>query len=242
MTILHALARVDDATLTVLAGLTGDAPATVYRVLVTLQAHGIVAADESAQTWHVGPGAFRIGSAFLRRTSLVERSRPALRRLMEATGETANLGILSDGQVLFVDQVETRAPIRAFFPPGTRSDLHASGIGKVLLAQMDERTLARAIAVGLTGYTEATLTDADRLRADLAAIAARGYAVDDEERNAGMRCVAAPIRNAHGEVVAGLSVSGPTSRMVPDRVAAIAALVMAAAGDVSMGLGARPAG
>ena len=121
MAMLAALSRMGDATLTALAQQSGESPATTYRVLITLAGHGIVEPDEAAQTWHVGPGAFLIGSAFLRRTSLVERSRPALRRLMEETGETANLGIIDDDRVLFVSQVETHAPIRAFFPPGTRS-------------------------------------------------------------------------------------------------------------------------
>ncbi|EKE43289.1 transcriptional regulator, IclR family [Oceaniovalibus guishaninsula JLT2003] len=239
MDILRALSRMDGATLTALAQETGDVPATVYRVLVTLQAHGIVEADEAAQTWHVGPGAFLIGSAFLRRTSLVERSRPALRRLMEQSGETANLGIASDDRVLFVSQVETHAPIRAFFPPGTRSAMHASGIGKVLMAAMDAPRLERIVAAGLTRYTPRTLTEPNALLADLEAIRKRGYAIDDEERNLGMRCIAAPIRNAHQEVIAGLSVSGPISRMTPDKTEALAVRVMTAAASVSAGMGAR---
>lgn len=237
--ILHELSRMEDATLTALAQATGDAPATVYRVLTTFQAHGVVESDDADQTWHIGPGAFLIGSAFLRRTSLVDRSRPVLRGLMEDSGETANLGVVSENRVLFVSQVETQAPIRAFFPPGTRSALHASGIGKVLLAAMDGPRQARVVAAGLARYTPNTLTDPARLAAELDLVRTRGYAVDDEERNEGMRCVAAPIRNAHGETIAGISVSGPVGRMTPDRIAVAAGLVSAAAETVSARLGAR---
>jgi IclR family acetate operon transcriptional repressor len=236
--VLGTLARMEEATLSRLAETVGESPATVYRVLMTMQSHRIVEFEARGQTWHVGPGAFEIGSSFLRRTSLIERARPVLRDLMEATGETANLGVESDGAVLFVSQVETHAAIRAFFPPGTKSPLHASGIGKSLLAgRADGRG---ALPGDLPGYTDRTITDPATLAAELAAIRARGYAVDNEERTEGMRCVAAPVRNAYGETIAGLSVSGPISRVTPESVADLAGHVIAAADAVSEALGGRP--
>ncbi|MGB0409957.1 MAG: HTH-type transcriptional regulator BhcR [Pikeienuella sp.] len=237
LVVLAELARVEGATLSALASGLGESPATVYRVLITLSLHGMVECDEATQTWHVGPDAFLIGSVFLRRTSLIERSRPILRALMDQTGETANLGIEKDGAVLFVSQVETHAPIRAFFPPGTLSPLHASGIGKVLLAHASEKALIRFASEGLERFTEHTRADLGALRDDLADIRTRGYAVDDQERNLGMRCIAAPIRNMHGEVVAGLSVSGPTSRVSPEMVKDLAATVIAAANATSAAIG-----
>jgi IclR family transcriptional regulator, acetate operon repressor len=239
---LEALARLEGATLSGLAGALGESPATIYRILVTMAAHGIVESDEATQTWHVGPNAFLIGSVFLRRTSLIERARPELRRLMEVTGETANLGVEREGAVLFVSQVETHASIRAFFPPGTKSPLHASGIGKVLLAEAAPERLAAMLAAGLARFTEHTITDPAALERDLSAIRARGYSVDNEERTEGMRCIAAPIRDAFGEVVAGISVSGPVSRVRPASVEPLSRHVVEAAGNVSAALGARPIG
>jgi IclR family acetate operon transcriptional repressor len=93
--------------LTELAEETDQSPATVYRILITLQGQGLVEFDPEDQVWHIGPQAFVIGSRFLRRTSLVERARPIMRKLMERTGETANLGIEKEGKVLFLNQVET---------------------------------------------------------------------------------------------------------------------------------------
>lgn len=145
MEVLTRLSELEGATLSALAADLAQAPASVYRVLVTLEGRGIVQFDAGPQTWHIGPTAFLIGARFLRRTSLVERARPVLRALMEATGETANLGVETDGQVLFVSQVETHASIRAFFPPGTMSPMHASGIGKALLAQKPPQEVARII-------------------------------------------------------------------------------------------------
>jgi len=239
MMILDRLAGSGGMTLSEIAGELDQSPATAYRVLTTLQIRAIVEHDPSAQTWHVGAGAFRIGSAFLRRTSIVERARPVMRTLMEETGETANLGIEQGDMVLFVSQIETHESIRAFFPPGTRSPMHASGIGKALLAQYPEPRVRGIAARGLDRFTDHTHTDAETLLSDLAESRARGYAVDDEEKNDGMRCVAAAIFNATGEPVAGISISGPSARVTPARIPEIGTRVRRAADALSAALGAE---
>ena len=238
MEIFEYLSAASGQTLTALAAGLGQAPATVYRVLVTLERRGLVEFDPVEQLWHIGPHAFVIGARFLRRTSLVERARPILRRLMEDTGETANLGIERDSSVLFVSQVESHASIRAFFPPGTLSPLHASGIGKALLAEMGQERIDRILQAGeLWRFTDKTLADPEALIADLAATRARGHAVDDEEKNPGMRCIAAPVFDPHGEAAAGISVSGPTSRMDTGKMADLATAVMAAAAALTVATG-----
>lgn len=237
--ILAELASVQGLTLTELAGRLDQSPATVYRVLTTFEGHGLVELDPIQQTWHVGAGAFRIGSAFLRRTNIVERARPFMQVLVDATGETANLGIRQGGKVLFLSQVETNRSIRAFFPPGTMSPLHASGIGKALLSAMEDDAIRRLVReAGLEGFTPKTLTGTARLLEDIALARARGYALDDEERTVGMRCVAAAVTNAGGQAVAGLSVSGPVSRISEAAVRDFAAHVTAAARGLSAALGA----
>jgi IclR family acetate operon transcriptional repressor len=215
----------------------GEAPATLHRILATLAAHGMAETD-AEQGWHVGPGAFRVGSAFLRRTSLAQRAQPVLRALMEETGETANLGIVRGGQVLFLAQAETHAAIRAFFPPGTLSPLHSSGIGKAVLAALPPDRRTAALAEPLEGFTRHTLTTADALAADLAAAAARGWAVDAEERHEGMRCIACAVRDASGAPVAGLSVSGPAARMLAAGEERLGRAVVARASELSAALGA----
>ena len=235
--VLSQLAQIESATLSELASALKESPATLYRVLTTFALHGIVEMDEANQTWHIGPEAYQIGSTFLRRTSLIDVSRPVMRLLMEQTGETANLGIEKSGSVLFVSQVETNAPIRAFFAPGTLSAMHASGIGKALLAHMDEKRLKRFAALGLETFTPHTLSTPETLAADMILTRTRGYALDDQEKNLGMRCIAAPIHNAHGEVIAGVSVSGPTTRVSTDQIETLAAFVMRAAQDISFALG-----
>ncbi|MHA7775353.1 HTH-type transcriptional regulator BhcR [Roseibium sp. M-1] len=238
MAVFEHLSTQSGVSLSALSEQMGESTATLYRILFTLEARGLVEFDAAQQLWHIGPGAFIIGARFLRRTSLVERARPILRSLMERTGETANLGVAQADQVLFVSQVETHESIRAFFPPGTLSPLHASGIGKALLAFMDRDQCARILKQSeRVRFTEHTLCDADQLRTDLEAIRERGYSIDGEEKNLGMRCIAAPVFNHYGEAVAGLSVSGPTSRVSPERIEPFAEAVKAAAASLTAALG-----
>ncbi|PWR02445.1 IclR family transcriptional regulator [Meridianimarinicoccus roseus] len=239
--VLERLGAAGGSTLSALAGDLGQSPATVYRVLVTLETRRLVEFDPEGQIWQIGAGAFLIGARFLRRTALVDRARPILRALMEQTGETANLGVETEGQVLFVSQVETHASIRAFFPPGTLSPMHASGIGKALLAQMPPGRLARVLdAHPPERFTAQTLTDRAALEADLVATRARGFSIDAEERNEGMCCVAAPVFDLHGDPVAGLSVSGPTTRVRAADMDRLGGEVRRAAATLSGALGGAP--
>jgi len=241
MEVFEFLSEAQGKTLTVLANDLNQSPATVYRILVTLEGRGLVEFDAMDQIWCIGPRAFIIGSRFLRRTSLVERARPILRALMEETGETANLGVEQNGSVLFVSQVETHASIRAFFPPGTLSRLHASGIGKALLSQMDSARIDKFMSEApLENFTPFTLTSRDELSADLEKTRARGYSIDGEERNLGMRCIAAPVFDFHGEAVAGISVSGPTARVGPDQISDMSKAVVAAAQKLTSAIGGDP--
>ncbi len=240
MEIFEYLSTSQGRPLSALAAELDQSPATVYRVLVTLETRGLVEFDPEEQLWFVGAHAFVVGSSFLRRTSLVDRARPILRRLMEATGETANLGVERGGKVLFLNQVETHENIRAFFPPGTLSDMHASGIGKALLAHMSaDRLKGWTKGRRLETFTPHTIADAAALGSELAAIRSRGYAIDGEERNLGMYCIAAPVFDLNSEAVAGLSISGPTSRIRAEDTTAIAEKVVAAAQELTDAIGGR---
>lgn len=234
--ILDLLARAQGLTLSAIAQEMDMAPSTAHRLLTTLAGRGVIESDAVTQSWYIGPTAFRLGSAFMRRSGLIDRSRPLLRRLMELTGETANLGIANGDAVLFIGQAETHETIRAFFPPGTRSPMHASGIGKALLAHATPDALSRFLhQAALHPFTPRTLSTPAALLADLALTRERGYSVDDEERAPGMRCIAAAVFDHMGEAVAGLSVSGPLHRMTDERLAPIGAEVARAARELSLG-------
>ena len=219
LVVLEALSKLHSATLGDLATWVKMPVSTVYRVLGTLQKHGFVDFEPDRQQWAVGVGAFRIGSAYLLRTNLIEASIKVMRSLMQHTGETANLGIAEGGSIVFVSQVETPNPIRAMFRQGTGSPMHASGIGKAMLASLPRSEVENQLATyGQPAFTPHTLTDADALWADLGTITARGWALDNEERYIGMKCVAAAVFDAHGKAIAGLSVSGPSSRFTEEMI------------------------
>lgn len=235
---LDLLAAHPGLTLSEVAERMEQSPSTVHRLLHSLDARGMVESDPATQAWNIGPATFRLGSAFMRRSGIVERARPILRALMEHTGETANLGILNGDAVLFVSQVETQETIRAFFPPGTRSPLHASGIGKALLAFGRAEVLRGYLGgPGLARFTDKTLTTPDALAEDMARIRARGFSFDDEEKSRGMRCIAAPVFDLTGDAIAGVSVSGPTHRIGHEHVKTLGAVVAAAAAELSAAMG-----
>ena len=236
--ILAIIAESDGLSLSEVASASGLAASTAYRMLTTLEKHGMVEFDRTDQLWSIGVETYRMGSAFLRRRMLVDRARTIMQELMEKTGETANLGVAEEDCVVFVSQVETHQAIRAFFRPGSRSPFHASGIGKAILAHLPgDRVTAIVRKAGLEAYTPKTLADAPALARDLARIRTQGFSVDDEERHPGMRCIAAPVFNEFGEPVAGVSISGPTVRITPERVGDIGPLVREAAAEVTRIIG-----
>lgn len=238
MEVFEFLSESQGKTLSTLASEMGQSPATIYRVLITLEGRELVEFNAEEQVWYIGPRAFVIGARFLRRTSLVERARPILRKLMEETGETANLGTEQGGRVLFLSQVETHETIRAFFPPGTLSPMHSSGIGKALLAQLSEDRLDRALAgQTLEVFTDQTIVAVDALKADLSQSRRRGYAIDGEEKAIGMTCIAAPVFDMNSEAVAGLSVSGPTSRVGANQIESFGQAVIQAAAHLTRAIG-----
>lgn len=225
--VVECLSRANGLTLTEIATLLDQSPATIYRVLSTLEARQFVEVDAASQEWFVGSAAFQTGSSYLRRSDVFERARPFMRELMEETGETANLGTEVNGEVMFLSQVETTASIRAFFPPGSRSPLHASGIGKAILAHAGPAAIEKYVTQkDLAVFTSKTIAGETALRAELEKIKQNGYAFDDEEKNDGMRCVAAPVFNFHGEAVAGISISGPSTRLALERIKSIGETVM----------------
>lgn len=238
LTLLQDLANNGSATLADLALRVGMPTSSSHRILATLSKHGFVEMRTDTQEWHIGIEAFRIGGAYLVRTNVVEASRAVMRQLMEETGETANLAIADQGDVVFVSQVETHNPIRAFFRPGTRGNMHSSGIGKALLSTYERSKVEDILRKkGLPEYTPKTLTKPDALFSDLELTRQRGWAFDDEERYLGMRCVAAPIFNVFGEAVAGISISGPSVRFPDTAIDELGPLVRRAAGEVTRAIG-----
>jgi IclR family acetate operon transcriptional repressor len=238
LAVLEALASTDGgATLTALAARLKIPAPTAHRLLATLEAAGYVQSGTQGE-WLIGVRAFRVGSAFLSHRNLVVQAFAYLKRLMEDSGETANLAVVEGGQAVFVEQVQCRELMRMSAKLGARAPLHASGVGKAMLAAMDERGVAAALGrLPLEQFTPHTLTSRDALAAELARTRTRGYAIDDEEHALGMRCVAATVLDEHGQPWAALSLAGPTTRITGARVPALGALVRDTAAAMTAALG-----
>lgn len=238
LSILERLAEADGMTLTDLAQSVGLAPSTTHRLLTTLQQRRFADFDEEYGVWVIGVGAFNVGNAFLRNRRIVTLGRPVMRRLMEDVGETVNLAVEDQNELVYVTQFESHAPMRAFFRPGRRAPMHASAVGKAMLAEMDDAALTDLLhRKGMPRFTEKTIVDPAALRSELARTRERGWGVDDEEHTVGMRCVAATIHNEHGEVIAGVSVSGPSVRVTETRLGELGARVVQAADEISEQIG-----
>lgn len=243
LTVFKLLSEEVKATLNVVSVTVNLPPSTTHRILETLRAHGMVSFDESDQTWSVGVEAFRIGQGYARRMNFLDVSREVMRDLTDSTGETSNIAVLEDWVLTHVSEIETKAPIRAFIPAGSRSHPHASGIGKALLACMNGEAIAERLGrVRLPRYTHKTIVDVERLLDDLGKTRTRGWAFDDEERFVGMRCIAAPIFDEYGGATAGISISGPTTRLTGERVDDLARHVVASAARITRESGGRPPG
>ena len=240
LTLLESLAATDHgATLTELAASLKLPAPTAHRLLAALERSAFVRQDANG-VWSIGVRAFRVGAAFLAQRDLAVEARPHLTRLMEQAGETANLAVMSDGEAVFIAQAPCRELMRMDVKLGARAPVHASGVGKAMLAALPERELDAALPADLPRYTEHTLTTHEALVAEIVASRRRGYAVDDEEHAVGLRCVAGAIHDEQGRPWAALSLAGPTSRFTRERIDALGALVRDTAREVSLALGGEP--
>ncbi len=218
----------------------GIPPATVHRLLSTFEELDFVEQDTDAGLWFVGVTAFTVGRAFLNRRDFVATARPYMQSLVEQCGETVNLGIVDDGEVVFINQVESREMMRMIVNLGSRSPVHASGVGKAMLASLNEAEVNRLLQRrGLARFTEHTIDTPSELRAELEQIRHQGYALDDEEHAIGLRCVAANIFDENGKALAAISLSGPKARITDTRLAELGAAVRQTAKQISKALGGR---
>ncbi|WP_020494807.1 IclR family transcriptional regulator [Sciscionella marina] len=207
---------------------------TTHRIVRALVAEGYLAQNEDNEHYYLGAGALLLGQAAQHNFGL-DVVYPVLQRLAEQTGESVNLGVLSGStEVVVVERVESAQPLRFTQPPGTRIALHASSMGKALLANnsdAEHQTLHGTPR--LTKVTEKTYATAKALRAELDTIRARGWSTDDEESVLGVRCAGAPILDSAGRARAAVAVQAPAVRVPDERFAELGPLVAAAAKEIA---------
>ena len=197
-----------------LSSATGLPVGTVHRLLATLAARGYVARDTHTRRYTLGPTLRMLVNINQQAPSWVEIAEPFLRELMEMSGETANLAVLEREQTVYVAQAQSRRIVRMFTEVGNKVPLHNTGCGKILLAyhfkDIPESVLAQMKSGGVTNMT---ITDPQQLQQELAEIRHKGYAVDNEEQEEGVRCLAVPVFGLREKIIAAMSVSGPASRL-----------------------------
>ncbi len=226
--------------LTELARAVGLNKTTAYRLLTALESEGMVMRRAAGDAYRLGPEAVALGGRALRSNNLRLASHVELEALAQHTGETATLEVLSGDQVLILDEVPGPHLIGSTQSVGTRWPAHATSTGKALLAYLTDAQRKDVFQPPLARLTDKTITTLARLRSELAAVRERGYATAIEELESGYVAVGAPLRNHDGQVVAAISVGGPSLRLTADRTADLAEKVIQAADRISERLGFRP--
>jgi DNA-binding IclR family transcriptional regulator len=241
--LLEALAEGGELGVTELAERTGLVPSTAHRLLATLTKRDYVTQNAISGRYMLGYKVVEVASGLEHRLSrLRAAARPHLERVQQATGETANLVILDGDHVVYVDQVEGTRRVRMFTVVGTAALAHTTGSGKAILAYGPPEVVTTLYAgrEPLERLTPRTLVTLDELRADFKRIRRRGYAIDHEEHEEGVGCVAAPLFDHTGGPCAAISVSGPSARIVDADMAELGALLVEHSGEISEALGYRP--
>lgn len=220
---------------TELAQALGIDKSSASRLVKTLVQYGYLQPDKASRRYVPGDRLYQIGWELVNRMPVREKARPYLYRLVVETDECAHTAVYSEGKALVIDDVEVESSLRVVGGTGRLIPLHCTAVGKSLLAFAD---------LPLPTYLEAkmprTITDLDELRAHLIDTREQGYALDDEEHEPGVRCIAAPVYNFLGAAIASIGISGPSIRVTPDRISQLAACVMRAASELSTDLGYHP--
>jgi IclR family transcriptional regulator, KDG regulon repressor len=213
---------------------------TVHRLLMVLEQHRLVDKNLETGRYRLGLKLFELGSKAIAALDLRDLARPYMIRLQRETQETVNLGILDQGDVLYIAKVDSRRTLRMAARVGHRYPAYCTSLGKAMLAGLVEHEVdAIARQCGLKAKTPTTLTTLEALKADLSRTRKRGYAIDNEENEEGARCVGAAIWDHRSRPQAAISVSAPAVRMDGTKLEAAAERVMRAASDISRELGYR---
>lgn len=235
--VLQILAQNGETAVAHIARELGVHSSTASRLLTALQAHELVEQSRSRGSYRLGVGILRLAGATAGQLDLTTQAQPVCDALAAELDETTNIAILSGGVAINVCQAHPATAVATQNWVGQRTVLHATSSGKVLLAHTPEADLDDILAGELAGFTSHTITSAERLRAELRAILARGYAVAVEEFEEGLNAVAAPVRAHDGTVVAAISASGPAYRLTEERLPEVAVAVLRASVEVSRRMG-----
>ena len=211
---------------------------TVHRILSTLHEWGYVEKGTEADKYKLGMKIIDICSIHLNKIELKTEAYPLLRILTEKSKQPVHLARLEDGQVIYIDKVDVNNSIRMYSQIGRRVPVHCTALGKVLVAGLLDEDVQRIVEEkGLARVTQRTITDRELFMKEVRNVRAREYAIDDEENEEGIRCIAAPIRDYSGKVVAALSTSGASDLFTYNRIESLKEDVMDTGRKISVRMG-----
>lgn len=225
---------------TALARRLGVAKSTVYRLATTLVSEGLLEQNPDTERYRLGISLFSLGALVRRRMDVSTEGRAQLFDLRQATNETVHLAILDGADIMFILNLESNQAIRMRADLGSRKPAFCTAEGLAMLAFEPPASAERVLRAGLNARTAATITDPDQWRRALEEVRRRGYAIDDEQSEEGMRSIAAPIRESGGRVMAAVGLAGPVQRLSNEVVDRFVPLVVGAAQTISARLGHRP--
>lgn len=217
----------------------GIAKSTLHGLLSTLVNIRYLEQEQETGRYKLGVQLFELGSQIANTWNEKTIAKSYMEKLVEETGETVHLGMLSNGEVLYVDKQEANSSIRIGTAPGLKLPLHCTGVGKVLLAYSDEKEIQKILSSDLKKYTDYTIDDTKILGQQLIDIRKAGYGFDNQEFVDGLRCIAAPIFDRQSRVIFSLSISGPLSRMKEKEIIKYRNLLLEASSSISEKLGYR---
>lgn len=211
---------------------------TAHRLIMVLERHKLIERNSLNGRYRLGLKLFELGTKAVSKLDLRERARPFLERLVLETSETVHLCILDDSEVVYLDKVEPTRSVRMATSVGRRNPAHCTAVGKAIMAYLSDAQVEVIVRKqGLRAMTANTITSFLELKKELSAIRERGYAIDNEEIEEGVRCVGCVVRNFSGEPLAAISVSAPAFRLTKEKVKGLSQPVVAAANALSMELG-----
>lgn len=213
---------------------------TTYRILNTLKYRGYVVQDKTSKKFRLGVKILELSHKVSAQMELKMAAAPVLSQLVKMYNETAHLGVLDRGEVLYVDTKECSQFMRITSHIGLRNPVHCTALGKAILAFLPEERVEQICKEkGMKRFTKNTITRIDDLKNELKKIRRLGYAVDNRELYESTRCIAAPVRNHEGKVVGAISISAPANRLTLQEIKKIGKTMVAMAGEISRSLGYR---
>lgn len=204
--------------ITELSEKSGLLKSTVHNIMSTYELCGIIERNNQTNKYHLGIKILELSNQLYRNNDIRQVLHPLMQQIVDKVGENMYLGRLYENEVIYLDAVFPKDNASGRNMIGIRAKAYCTGIGKVMLAYESEAVIDEVIYLGLQAFTEATITDGTQLKQELANIRKKGYAIDNMEHEYGVRCIAVPIRNYEGKVVAACSLSGPSLRFTDEKM------------------------